>query len=124
MKVLVLHSELGALRGGGENFTRNLFAAFSERGHQVAAAFVANRSGEYKFSLPPGIEPIPIKGWWRRQLGLAVLASIGTWMPSQGKRPWDRIYGGITWRVQQWHEGRFRRRIDQDFNCRWTEFDS
>src|SRR5258708_32145532 len=39
MKVLVLHSELGVLRGGGENFTRNLFAAFAERGHSVAAAF-------------------------------------------------------------------------------------
>jgi len=35
LNVLVLHAELGTLRGGGENFTRNLFAAFAERGHTV-----------------------------------------------------------------------------------------
>ena len=40
MNVLVLHSQLGVLRGGGENFTRNLFVAFAARGHKVAAAFV------------------------------------------------------------------------------------
>ena len=39
MNILVLHSELGVLRGGGENFTRNLFAAFHKRGHDVRAAF-------------------------------------------------------------------------------------
>jgi hypothetical protein len=45
MKILVLHSELGVLRGGGENFTRNLFDALHKRGHQVVAAFLADEGG-------------------------------------------------------------------------------
>ena len=42
MRVLVLHSELGTLRGGGENFTRNLFSSFVGLGHHVKAAFTAD----------------------------------------------------------------------------------
>ena len=42
MKVLVLHSELGVLWGGGETFTTSLFVAFARRGHRVTAAFVAD----------------------------------------------------------------------------------
>ena len=45
MKILVLHAELGILRGGGENFTRNLFVEFSKRGHEVCAVFGADLDG-------------------------------------------------------------------------------
>ncbi len=126
MKILVLHSELGVLRGGGENFTRNLFNAFRKRGHRVAAAFVADRRGRYPFSLPVGVEPIPLTGWWSRQLGQAELLSIGSWIPptSRLKHHWDRIRGGICWRVHRWHENRFLRRTEQVFADRWTEFDA
>jgi hypothetical protein len=48
MKILVLHSELGVLRGGGENFTRNVFVAFAERGHDVSAAFIADPGATIK----------------------------------------------------------------------------
>ena len=56
MNVLVLHSELGVLRGGGENFSRNLFTAFAERGHRIAAAFVADHNGRYPLPLPSAIQ--------------------------------------------------------------------
>src|SRR5437762_13538082 len=81
MKILVLHSELGVLRGGGENFTRNLFAAFAERDHCVAAAFVADHNGRYPLSLPPIIRPIPLAGWWWGSLGQATLSSLGHYLP-------------------------------------------
>src|SRR5215475_9094251 len=83
MKVLVLHSELGVLRGGGENFTRNLFAAFAARGHHVAAAFVADRHGRYPIPLPSFIEPMPIRGWWSRKLGQATLSSMSNCLPCE-----------------------------------------
>ena len=57
MKVLVLQSELGMLRGGGENFTNNLFKAFVARGHKVSAVFAADRNKEYAFPLPPRSSP-------------------------------------------------------------------
>src|SRR4029453_2281751 len=93
MKVLVLHSELGGLQGGGENFTRNLFPAFAERGHRVMAAFVADRRRRYPLPLPSHIEPIPIPGWWSSALGQATLASVGRYMPynSWFRMPWDRV---------------------------------
>ena len=53
MKILVLHAELGILRGGGENFTRNLFVEFSKRGHEVCAVFGADLKGSYPIPLPP-----------------------------------------------------------------------
>ena len=126
MKILVLHSELGVLRGGGENFTRNLFAAFNRRGHQVTASFVANRRGEYPFNLPAGIQAIPIRGWWSRQLGQAPLIWIGSWIPpkSRLKYQWDHIRGAIGWRVHRWHERRFQRRAEREFAGRWNEFDA
>ncbi|SLM49971.1 protein of unknown function [Nitrospira japonica] len=126
MNILVLHSELGVLRGGGENFTRNLFSAFSTRGHRVTAAFVANPSGQYPFSLPPGVTPIPLAGWWSRQFGQAQLLSIGSWIPSTSllKHQWDRMRGGICWRIHRWHESRFQRRAEHVFANRWAEFDA
>ena len=62
MNVLVLHSELGVLQGGGETFSKNLFTAFAERGHQIEAAFVADSAGKYPMALPRCIKPIPIPG--------------------------------------------------------------
>jgi hypothetical protein len=92
MNVLVLHSELGVLRGGGENFTRNLFTAFAERGHCVAAAFVADHNGSYPLPLPAVIQPIPIRGWWSSSLGQATLSSLGRCLPphSRYRKDWDR----------------------------------
>jgi glycosyltransferase involved in cell wall biosynthesis len=126
MKILVLQSELGVLRGGGENFTRNLFAAFHQRGHQVVAAFLADRSGKYPIPMPPGIEPIPISGWWASELGQASLSSLGSWIAPKGwlKSKWGHLQTAIHWRTYRWHKNRFQRRIEQEFAGRWTEFDA
>lgn len=125
MKVLVLHSQLGVLQGGGETFTRNLFTAFAERGHQVSAAFVADRCGRWPFPLPPCLEPIPVAGSWSGDLGQATLSAIGRCFPSESryKKAWDRIQSGIGWRIFRWHNGRFQRRVERDFAARWNKFD-
>ena len=125
MKVLVLQSELGVLRGGGENFTRNLFTAFAQRGHRVAAAFVADRRGRYPLPLPPAIEPIPIAGWWSMNLGQEALAAAGRYIPGESfRKKWDRLQQGISWRTIQWHRGRFQRRVEAEFANRWGDYDA
>lgn len=126
MNVLVLHSELGVLRGGGENFTRNLFSAFAERGHCITAAFVADHKGRYPLPLPSVIQPIPICGWWSSSLGQATLSSVGRYLPphSRYRKEWDRIQGAISWRVFRWHKRRFQRRIQNKFAKRWEDFDA
>jgi glycosyltransferase involved in cell wall biosynthesis len=126
MKVLVLHSELGVLRGGGENFSRNLFSAFAQRGHRVAAAFVADRRSRYPFVLPPAIEPIPIRGWWSSNFGQATLSDIGRLLPAHGKyrKEWDHIQAAVGWRVFSWHKRRFQRRVAERFAKVWMEYDA
>src|SRR5438445_430440 len=113
MNVLILHSELGVLRGGGENFTRNLFRAFARRGHRVAAAFVADRNGRYLIALPSEINPIPICGWWSRNLGQTLLSSVAQRLPLNRrlKFVWNRCQGAMSWRVIRWHNERFQRRV-------------
>jgi glycosyltransferase involved in cell wall biosynthesis len=126
MNVLVLHSELGVLRGGGENFTRNLFTAFAERGHGVAAAFIADRNGKYPIPLPSVIYPIPIRGWWSRNLGQAMLSGITRHVPLNGrlKPVCDRFQGGISWRVVRWHNQRFQLKVEKELLERLKDFDS
>jgi len=126
VKILVVHSELGVLRGGGENFTRNLFAAFHKRGHRVIAAFVADKHGRYPFPMPLGIEPIPISGWWSSALGQASLSSIGSWVAPTGwlKPKWEQLQEAIHWRTQRWHNKRFDKRVELDFAGKWAEFDA
>ena len=117
MRILVVHSELGLLRGGGENFTRNLFAAFAARGHTVSAVFAADRKGKYSFPLPPGIEPIPIAGWWPRAFGETILSLIGRHLPSDSslRIKWDRVREAISWRTFRWYRKRFQRRMKHEF---------
>jgi glycosyltransferase involved in cell wall biosynthesis len=126
MKVLVLQSELGVLRGGGENFTRNLFTAFAERGHQVTAAFVADWRGRYPLPLPSSIQPIPMPGWWVRNLGQATLSSVSRYMPykSQLQTKWNRVQEAIAWRTVAWYNRRFQRRVEDEFARRWDDFDA
>ena len=126
MKVLVLQSELGVLRGGGENFTRNLFTAFAARGHRVMAAFVADCRGKYRLPLPPSIEPIPLPGWWVRNLGQATLSSVSRYMPytSQCRTQWNRLQEAIAWRTVAWYNRRFQRRVEGEFARRWDDFDA
>jgi glycosyltransferase involved in cell wall biosynthesis len=113
MRVLVLHSELGTLRGGGENFTRNLFASFVALGHEVSAAFVADPFGRYPFQLPAGIKAIPIRGWWSRSFGQATLSAVNrqlTHRPSLQEK-WEYIQNGLGWRASYWYNCAFQRRI-------------
>ena len=126
MKILILHSELGVLRGGGENFTRNLFTAFVERGHHISAAFVADYRGRYPIPLPTPIEPIPIPGWWSANLGQATLSHIGLYLSrsNQLRKKWDRIQAAISWRVFRWYSQRFQRRIERKFAGQWRNFDA
>ena len=126
MKILVLQSELGVLRGGGENFTRNLFTAFANRGHHIVAAFVANRRGEYPIALPTGMHPIPLNGWWSMNLGQATLGTMGRFIrtDSSRRKHWDRIQEAVAWRTIRWHNGRFRRRVELEFVHRWCHFDA
>ena len=126
MNVLVVHSELGVLRGGGENFTRNLFAAFAERGHNVSAAFLADRTGKYPITLPARIKPIPIAGWWSRNPGQRAISCLRRYLPSGGRyqRAWDRVQQGASWRAARWHDRRFERRLERDFAHLWGEFDA
>ncbi len=114
------------LRGGGENFTRNLFTAFARRGHRVSAAFVTNRRGEYPIAIPEAIKPIPIRGWWSRNLGKQTLSAIGRRVPvDNGFRPfWNRVQEGISWRVSDWHARRFQRRVQRELASQWMGFDS
>ena len=116
MRVLVLHAKLGVLRGGGENFSRNLFAAFGERGHRVKAAFVADWTGRYPFPMPSNVEAIPMRGWWSTNLGQATMSAVGQRLTTLGlgRRQWDRVQNGLGWRTFQWHERRFKRRIVRD----------
>ena len=125
MKLLVLQSELGVLRGGGENFTRNLFTAFAARGHRVAAAFAADRMARYSIPMPTAIEPIPIPGWWSRNFGQATLALIRRYIPRRCALgfQFERIQQGIGWRTSRVHDKRFQMRIEEEFARRWSDFD-
>ena len=126
MKVLILHSELGVLRGGGENFTRSLFTAFAKRGHQIDAAFVADIKSNYPIPIPAGIRPIPLGGWWSPDFGQRELSLVGRYIPDETRlrREWDRIQQGISWRTFRWHNKRFQRRVQLRFSRTWSQFDA
>ena len=126
MNILVVHSELGVLRGGGENFTKNLFLAFAERGHNVSVAFIADSRGHYPIPLPAKIRLIPLAGRWSRKLGQEVLSNVAHWIPqrTQLRAQWDRLQAAICWRTVRWHDRRFTRRIELEFSGRWKEFDA
>ena len=126
MRVLVLHSELGVLRGGGENVTRHLFPAFAARGHHVAAAFTADWRGRFPLPLPRAIEPLPVRGWWFRTLGQGALSSMSRHLARVPScRPAvERIQESLGWRTFAWHKRRFRGRVERLFAGRWHEFDA
>jgi glycosyltransferase involved in cell wall biosynthesis len=124
--VLVLQSELGVLRGGGENFTRNLFHAFALRGHQVRAAFTADLRGRYPLPLPDGIEPVPLRGIWSANPGQAALARVARLLSSDGRaRPvWSRVQESLSWRSYRWHCRRFQQAAARRFIGAWDRFDA
>ena len=126
MNILVVHSELGVLRGGGENFTRNLFLAFVERGHDVSASFIADHRGRYPILLPTKIRPIPLAGYWSRKLGQEALSRVAHRIPqgTQLRTRWDLLQQAICWRTVRWHDRRFTSRIEWEFSGRWKEFDA
>ena len=124
MRVLVLHSELGVLWGGGETFTTNLFVAFAKRGHQVTAAFVANPRGHYPRKLPEWFEPLPLCGWWSRKPGQAMLSSIGTRLPGPLRPGWDRAQEAVNWRSVRWHNRRFQRRVEATLAGHWHDYEA
>jgi glycosyltransferase involved in cell wall biosynthesis len=126
MKILVIHSELGVLRGGGENFTKNLFTAFAQRGHDVCATFIADSRGRYPIALPQEMKPLPLSGYWSRKLGQETLSNVARRIPPETtlRATWDRLQEAICWRTVQWHDQRFACRIQRDFRERWEEFDA
>jgi glycosyltransferase involved in cell wall biosynthesis len=124
MKILVLHSELGVLWGGGETFTTSLFTAFAKRGHRVTAAFVADPSGHYPRALPDCFERLPMPGWWSRKPGQVALSAIGRRLPVVAGPAWERIQEGICWRTIAWHNRRFQRRIESTMAGRWADYDA
>ena len=124
MKVLVLHSELGVLWGGGETFTTSLFQAVARRGHHVTAVFVADRRGQYPRALPEAFETLPLPGIWSRKPGQAWLSMIGAKLPAALKPAWGRGQEAISWRTVRWHSRRFQRRAEAALASRWGEFDA
>jgi glycosyltransferase involved in cell wall biosynthesis len=126
VNILVVHSELGVLRGGGENFTKNLFLAFAERGHNVSVAFIADSRGHYPIPLSTKLRLIPLAGRWSRKLGQETLSNVAGWMPqgTQLQAQWNRVQAAICWRTVRWHDRRFTRRIELEFGDRWKEFDA
>jgi glycosyltransferase involved in cell wall biosynthesis len=124
MKILVLHSELGVLWGGGETFTTSLFTAFAKRGHRVTAAFVADPSGRYPRELPDCFERLPVPGRWSRKPGQEALSAIGRRLPMAAAPAWERFQEGICWRSIAWHNRRFQRRIESTMAGRWGEYDA
>jgi glycosyltransferase involved in cell wall biosynthesis len=124
VRILALHSELGVLWGGGETFTTNLLVAFADRGHQVTAAFVADRRGRYPRTLPGCFEILPVSGWWSRKLGQAALSSFGAHLPGRLKPEWDRLLEALCWRTIRWHNDRFHRRIEDIFASQWQRYDA
>jgi glycosyltransferase involved in cell wall biosynthesis len=124
MNILVLHSELGVLWGGGETFTTSLFVAFAKRGHRVTAAFVADRQGHYPRQLPSCFEPVPVPGWWSRKPGQAAMSAIGSRLPQTLQPNWDRIQEAVCWRTIVWHNHRFERRIEETMRGRWGLYDA
>jgi len=114
MRLLVLHAELGTLRGGGETFTRHLLESFAGLGHEIRAAFTADPLGRYPFPLPPGVEGIPVRGWWSRSFGHGALSSIGHRLngnPSLAAK-WDYVQDALSWRTVYWYNRLFQRRVD------------
>lgn len=126
MKILVIHSELGVLRGGGENFTRNLFTAFAKRGHDVWVTFVADSNGRYPLALPMSFQALPLSGWWSRKFGQDALSTMASWIPvgTALRTQWDRVQEALCWRMVRWHDQRFTRRVETQFKNRWHEFDA
>ena len=124
--MLVVQSELGVLRGGGENFTRNLFSAFAKRGHSVTAAFAANPDRTYPIPIPYGMRPIPIPGRWSMNLGQSALSVVGSYIShnSCSRAQWDRLQQGVSWRTIRWHRRRFQKKIQTEFSGRWGDFDA
>jgi glycosyltransferase involved in cell wall biosynthesis len=126
MKILVIHSELGVLRGGGENFTKNLFTAFAQRGHDVSATFIADFKGRYPIALPQEMKPLPLSGYWSRKLGQETLSNVARRIPSGTalRAKWDKLQEALCWRTVEWHDRRFACRIQREFGERWKEFDA
>jgi glycosyltransferase involved in cell wall biosynthesis len=113
MRILALHAEFGTLRGGGESFSRNLFAALVARGHHIKVAFTADPLGRYPYAVPSGVAALPIRGWWARSLGQASLSALGRRLAATGtiRDEWDRIQNGLAWRASYWNNRRFQQRI-------------
>src|SRR5262249_38348593 len=124
--VLVIHSELGVLRGGGENFTRNLFSAFVRRGHGVSAVFTAGRRGDHPVPVPPGIKPLPIVGYWAPTAGQDALSRLGQGIApgtALRARP-EYLEEAVGWRGFRWQSPRFQARLQRVLSDRWGDFDA
>jgi glycosyltransferase involved in cell wall biosynthesis len=113
MRVLVLHAELGTLRGGGETFSRHLFESLVALGHDVRAAFTANPFGRYPFALPPGIDAMPVRGLWSRSFGHGALSAVGRRLESRPSllERWDYVQNALSWRTVYWYNQGFQRRV-------------
>jgi glycosyltransferase involved in cell wall biosynthesis len=43
---------------------------------------------------------------------------------SRFQTTWDRVQEALAWRAFAWHKRRFQRRVENEFACRWDEFDA
>jgi glycosyltransferase involved in cell wall biosynthesis len=125
MRILWLHSELGLLAGGGENFSRQLISALLERGHQITTVCAVPKSGSLPSELPDGVMEIKLSGYWNRQFGQGFLSYLGTvFSPFPHlKSLWANVQMGISWRVIRWHNARFAQRALPRLASYWRQFD-
>jgi glycosyltransferase involved in cell wall biosynthesis len=125
MRILFIHSELGVLAGGGENFSRHLMTALRQRGHRISVVFTAHRDGTYPIPMPPGVAEEPLCGYWSRQLGQTALSRLSRYVEGVPalQEFWKRVQLGAAWRASGWHNHRFRRRVMQRLSGRWSSFD-
>lgn len=125
LKIIVFHSELGVLNGGGETYTRQLMGHMLSRGHPVTAVFRTSLLGRYPHPLPEGFVQGPVKSIWQRTPGQGALTYIGEMARFLGmsERTWSRIQTGFRNRTIRFYNAHFRALAIDQWRHRLGEYD-